>query len=87
MTGDVRPQPDSRKSKAAKRRKTRREIAREYWEREGWHEPRDEAQEKLYALFFLGEAIGEGDLGSLDGPWFPRYWTRPERWVEELVRA
>ena len=66
---------------------TRRAVARRYWEREGWPEPRDEAQARLYVLFWLGEAVGEGDDGALESPWYPRNWSRPEKWVEELVRG
>jgi hypothetical protein len=59
---------------------TERDAARRAWEREGWGEPRDAAQEILWVKFWRGDV-------DPDAPMEPRNWTRPPLWVEELVRS
>lgn len=54
-------------------------LARQRWEREGWPEPRDAEQLRLYVLFWTGHEPG------VSKPW--TNWTRPEQWVEDLVRS
>jgi hypothetical protein len=63
------------------RRRTNLQVAREMWEREGWGEPRDDAQRDLWVAFFLGDPC------NLNSAWKPRNWTRPARWIEDLIRA
>lgn len=58
---------------------TNHEYAVAYWTAEGWGEPRDEEQARLWTLFFT--------RGEPEKRYRARTWVRPDLWVEELIRA
>lgn len=66
-------------TKPERKWRTNREWAQLSWEREGWGEPRDEEQERLWIAFFTDDIDG-------GARYWPRSWQRPREWVEELVR-
>ena len=51
--------------------KTALDVARQRWRSESWGEPRDDAQERLWCLFFTNR--------EPDDPQWYIGWTRPSR--------